>query len=335
MSYNVSDMIIETFNNLGESTDLLPYGASYGTVDFTTAGAKTLLKWLNRAYRKVTNTQLGDGTFIRFRSLERKVFFRQTVVQATVVASADSTHLQLSGLIQNHGYANWIVDIGAATTSSQGTEQHLVTGSDGSASPILTLADPLLATPTAGTLVNVYKKWWACSLNAITTPASYHADEFIPVDPKEDFGSVLWVYDIQMQKDIRRWDEKTPLYKNVLTQLWPAMFVDIETPSGGWGAAGIGGGLEFEVAPVNGLTFELHYYGQSEALVTSQQMPLIPDQFSEMLIKWATKTGMLRDREWDGAYALRKEFESDMQTAIQDGALRFEYDQSGLWIETD
>jgi hypothetical protein len=332
MSYTLGDMIREVYENLGESTDLYPYGSTYGVVDLTTPGAQMLQRWVNRSFRKVCNSQLADGTFVRFRSLERKVFFRQTVVQATVVASADSTHLQLSGLIQNHGYANWIVDIGAATTSSQGTEQHLVTGSDGSANPILTLADALLATPTNGTLVNVYKKFWACSLNS---GASYHTDEFIPVDPKEDFGSVLWVYDIQMQKDIRRWDEKTPLYKNVLTQLWPAMFVDIETPSGGWGAAGIGGGLEFEVAPINGLTFELHYYGVSEALTTIGQYPLIPDVFCEPIIKWATKTGMLRDREFDGAYALRKEFESDMQTAIQDGALRFEYDQAGLWIETD
>ena len=43
---------------------------------------------------------------------------------------------------------------------------------------------------------------------------------------------------------------------------------------------------------------------------------------------------MLRDREWDGAYALRKEFEADMQTAVQDGAFRFEYDLPYLWIDT-
>ena len=113
------------------------------------------------------------------------------------------------------------------------------------------------------------------------------------------------------------------------------MFIDIETPSGGWGVVGIGGGIEFDVAPVNGATFELHYYGLSEAMTTASQKPLVPDQFSEMIVKWATKTGMLRDREWDGAYALRKEFETDMQTAIQDGALRFEYDFPSLWLSED
>jgi hypothetical protein len=211
----------------------------------------------------------------------------------------------------------------------------LVIASDGSANPILTLGDNLQATPAGGTLVNVYKKWFPCSLNAINTPALYHAGEFIPVDPKEDFLSALWVYDIQMQKDIRRYDERTALYKQVLTQLYPAMFWDLETPSGGWGAAGIGGGIEFDVAPVNGLTWELHYYGLSESLTTIAQSPLIPDSFTEPLVKWATKVGMLRDREFDGAYALRKEFESDLQTAIQDGALRFEYDFPALWIESD
>ena len=332
MSYSVSDMIVETFEMLGESTDLYPYGNTYGQVSLATPGAQRILKWLNRAYRKVCNTQLPDGTFVRFRSLERKAFFTQSVVQATVVASPATNQVQLSGLIQNHGYSNWIVDIGAPDVNSQGSEQHLVIGSDSSANPILTLADKVYSTPSPGTLVNVYKKWFSCSL---LSGGNYHTNEFIPVDPKEDFGSVLWVYDVQMQKDIRRYDERTPLYKQVLTQLWPAMFWDIETPSGGWGIAGIGGGLEFDVAPVNGLTFELHYYGLSEALTTSAQMMLIPDQFSEMLIKWAVKTGMLRDREWDGAYALRKEFETDMATAIQDGAMRYEYDQAGLWIEAD
>ena len=335
MSYSLSDMIIEVFENLGESTDLLPYSTVYGTVDLTTSGAQKLLKWINRSYRKVCATQLGDGTFVRFRSLERRVFFKPCVVQTTVVASPAANQVQLSGLIQNHGYVNWIIDIGAPDVNSQGTEQHVVIASDGSANPILTLADNLSATPSPGTLVNVYKKWSACSLNAITTPALYHANEFIPVDPKEDFESALWIYDVQMQKDIRRYDERTPLYKQVLTQLYPAMFWDLETPSGMWGAAGIGGGIEFDVAPVGSLTFELHYYGLAEALTTVVQIPLVPEPFSEMIVKWATKTGMLRDREWDAAYALRKEFESDMQTIIMDGQLRFEYDFPSIWLEQD
>jgi hypothetical protein len=332
MSYTVSDMIIEVYENLGESTDLLPYSSTYGVVDLTTPGAQKLLKWVGRAYRKVANTQLSDGTFVRFRSLERKQFFTQNVVQATVVASPAANQVQLSGLIQNHGYNNWIVDIGAPNTSSQGSEQHLVIATSTDSNPILTLADSVYTTPSPGTLVNVYKKWFACSLNS---GANYHVGEFIPVDPKEDFLSALWVYDVQMQKDLRRYDERTPLYKNVLTQLFPAMYIDLETPSGGWGASGIGAGIEFDVAPVNGATFELHYYGVSEALTTASQVMLIPDVFSEMIIKWATKTGMLRDREWDGAYALRKEFEADMQGAIQDGAFRFEYDFPQIWVESD
>lgn len=332
MSYSVGDMIIEVFENLGESTDLNPYGSTYGVVDLTTPGAQKLLKWLGRAYRKVGATQLSDGTFVRFRSFERDVFFTPTVVQATVVAIPATNQIQLSGLIQNHGYVKWIVDIGAPDVNSQGTEQHIVIASDGSTNPILTLGDKLLATPSNGTLVNVYKKWFACSLNS---GANYHTNEFIPVDPKEDFNAALWVYDLQMMRDLRRYDERTPLYMQVLTQLWPAMFWDLETPQGMWAAAGIGGGIEFDVPPMNGAVYELHYYGLSEALTTAAQLPLVPDQFSEMIVKWATKTGMLRDREWDGAYALRKEFEADMQTAIQDGAFRFEYDFPQLWIEQD
>jgi len=333
VSYALSDMIIEAYEMLGESTDLYPYGVTYGVVDLTTPGAQRLQRWINRAYRKVCSTQLSDGTFVRFRSLERKVFFQPTVIQAVVMASPASNQVQLSGLIQNHGYSNWIVDIGAPNVSSQGSEQHLVIAADGSVNPVLTLADNLLtANPAPGTLVNVYRKWFACSL---LTGANYHTNEFIPVDPKEDFGSAMWIYDVQMMKDIRRYDEKTPLYKMVLTQLWPAMFWDIETPSGGWGTAGIGGGIEFDVPPQNGSTYELHYYGLSEALVAASQMPLIPDQFTEMIVKWAVKMGMLRDREWDAGYALRKEFESDMQTAIQDGSLRFEFDSPSLYIEQD
>ncbi len=335
MSYTVSDMIIETFEMLGESTDLTPYSSTYGTVDLTTAGAQKILKWLNRSYRKLCSSQLADGTLIRFRSLERRVFFIPTVVQATVVAAPATNQVQLSGLIQNHGYANWIVDIGAADVNSQGAEQHLVIASDGSANPILTIADTWATTPTVGQLVNVYKKWFACSLNAVNSPASYHTNEFIPVDPKEDFGSALWLYDVRMMKDIRRYDERTPLYKQVLTQLFPAMFWDLETPRGGWPAAGIGGGIEFDVAPSNGYAYELHYYGQAEALTSASQIPVVPDQFTEMVMKWAVKIGMLRDREFDAAYALRKEFEADLQTAAQEGIFRFEYDFAGLYVAED
>jgi hypothetical protein len=331
MSYALTDMIIETYENLGESSDLSPYGSTYGTVDLTTDGAKKILKWLNRAYRKVCNTQLPDGTFIRFRSLERHAFFTQTVLNLTVMAVPTTNQIQITGLLPiANKYSNWIIDLGASSADAQGTEQHLVIANDTTATPILTLANPFTTTPSIGSKVNVYKKWFACSLNS---GANYHTNEFIAVNPKEDFLSALWIYDIQSMRDIKRYEEKAPLRKNVLTQLYPGMFWDLETPAGGWPASGIGGGIEFDVAPTNGLTFELHYYGLNEALLTSSQQIMIPDQFSEMIIKWATKTGMLRDREWDGAYALRKEFETDMATAIQDGAFRFEYDLPYLWID--
>jgi hypothetical protein len=327
-------MIVETYENLGESSDLYPYGSTYGTVDLTTSGSQRLLKWLNRAYRKVCNTQLPDGTFIRFRSLERHAFFRQTVINLMVAAAIDSTHITISGLVPiANKYANWIIDLNASSADSQGTEQHLVIANDTSATPILTLANPMTSLPNPGVGVNIYKKWFACSLNS---GPNFYGDEFIPIDPKEDFLSALWIYDIQSMRDIKRYEEKAPLRKNVLSNIYPGMFWDLETPAGGWpayGALQIGGGIEFDVAPVNGLVFELHYYGLNEPLLSASQEIMIPDQFSEMIVKWATKTGMLRDREWDGAYALRKEFETDMQTAIQDGAFRFEYDLPYLWID--
>lgn len=331
MSYSVADMIIETYENLGESTDLYPYGATYGTVDLTTAGAQKILKWLNRAYRKVCSTQLSDGTLIRFRSLERHAFFTNKVISSTVVTVPGTNQIQIAGLYPvTNRYSNWIIDLQAADADSQGEEQHLVIANDNTDPPILTLANSFTTTPEVGDTVNVYKKWWACSL---ASGSGYHDNEFIPIDPREDFLSAMWIYDIQSMRDIKRYEEKAPLRKNVLTNMYPGMFWDLETPSGGWFTSGIGGGIEFDVAPVNGLTFELHYYGLSEALTSSSQQLMIPDQFSEMVIKWASKTGLLRDREWEAAYAVRKEFEADMQTAIQDGVMRFEYDMPYLWID--
>jgi hypothetical protein len=342
MSYALSDMIIEVYENLGESSDLYPYGGTYGTVSLTTDGAKRILKWLNRAYRKVCNTQLADGTFIRFRSLERHAFFTQNVLNLVVASVPSSNTISITGLLPVlNKYSNWIIDLGAASADSQGTEQHLVISNTGANPPVLTLANPFTNTPVVGSKVNVYKKWWACSLDS--SVSYYHTGEFIPIDPKEDFLSALWIYDIQSMRDIKRYEEKAPLRKNILTNMYPGMFWDLETPAGGWGAqatvgasvaGGIGGGIEFDVPPLNGLTYELHYYGLSEQLTSSSQMIMIPDQFTEMIIKWATKTGMLRDREWDAAYALRKEFEADMATAIQDGAMRFEYDNPYVWIDT-
>lgn len=332
MATTVSDMIVEVFENLGESSDLYPYGATYGTVDLTTAGAQRILKWLNRAYRKVGNTQLADGTLVRFRSFERHAFFTNTVVSATVVAVPSDRTIQIADTFAvANRYANWILDIGAVDADSQGTEQHLIIANDASTPPILTLADDIVTAPDVGDTVNLYKKWFACSLLSGT---GYHDNEFIPIDPREDFLSTMWIYDIQSMRDIKRYDERSPLRKSVLTNVYPGMMWDLETPGGGWWTAGIGGGIEFDMAPVNGLSFEMHYYGVSEALTALTQVPLVPDMFCEMIVKWATRTGLIRDREWDANYALRKEFETDMQMAIQDGALRFEYDLPYLWIET-
>ena len=342
MSYSVSDMIIEVFENLGESSDLYPYNAvtGYPNVDVTTIGASRILKWLNKAYRKVCNTQLGDGTFVRFRSLERNVNFVSGTVATTVSAiggSLASNQIQIAGLYSlKNKYVNWIIDLQAADANSQGSEQHVVIASDTSSPPILTLADNIVTTPTVGDPVNIYKKFWACSLNT----SNVHPNEFIPVDPKEDFLSALWVYDIIMQKDIRRYDERTPLYKQVLNRLYPGMFFDLETPAGGWYDSGIAGGIEFDVAPVDGSggngggVFELHYYGLSELLTTAAQVPRVPDPFVDLIVLGASRVGMIRDREWDASYAMRKDIEAGMQTLIQDGALRFEYDFPSLWLES-
>ena len=334
MSVTVGDMIRDVYEGLGEEVDLYPYSATlgYGTIDLTTTGAALILKWLNRAYRRLGNAKLPDGTMVRFRSLERRVHFFPYVVQGTVVAVPYANQIQLSGLIQGHGYVNWVLDIGAASQSAQGAEQHLISADITDPTYVtVQIGDTWLTTPTVGQTVNVYKKWWACST---LSGASYHVNEFIPIDPKEDFLSAMWIYDIQMMKDIRRYDERTPQYEYVLTQLWPAMFWDLEAPKGGW-PAGIGGGILFDVPPQHASDYELHYYGVPEALTYVTQVPLIPDAFSDMIIRWATKIGMLRDREWDAAYAMRKEWEADLAMTIQDGEFRFEYDFAGLWLEED
>jgi len=333
MSYNVSDMIIEAFENLGESSDLYPYGGVYGTVDLAMSGTQRILKWLNRAYRKVCNTQLSDGTLVRFRHLEKHAFFTQNVVASTIAAYIDSTHIQVASLPYAYAnkYFNWIVDLGASSASASGTEQHLVIASDTSNPPILTLATPIATEPAVGSAVNVYKKFWACSLNS---GANFHTGEFIASSPAEDFASALWIYDIQSMRDIKRYEEKAPLRKATLGQMYPSMFWDIETPVGGWYTSGINKGIEFDAPPVDGLTFEIHYYGLPEALTALDQVPAVSDVFVEMIIKWATKTGLIRDREWEAQYAIRKEFEADMATAIQDGALRFEYDAPYLWLSS-
>jgi len=257
MAYTVSDIIIEVFENMGESSDLYPYGAMYGTVDLATAGAIKLLKWINRAYRKVCNTQLPDQTFVRFRSLERHAFFTQNVVNSTIAAYIDSTHIQVTGLVSAYAnkYFNWIVDLGAASASSTGTEQHLVIAGDTSSPPILTLANPITTIPTVGSAVNVYKKFWACSINS---GANFHTGEFISSDPAEDFASALWIYDIQSMRDIKRYEEKAPLRKSILTPMYPGMFWEVETPVGGWYTAGINKGIEFDTPPSHGLTYEIH-----------------------------------------------------------------------------
>jgi hypothetical protein len=331
MAYSVSDMIIEVYENLGESSDLYPYGEVYGTVDLAMSGTQMILKWLNRAFRKICNSQLSDGTLVRFRSLERHAFFTQNIVNSTIAAYIDTTHIQVAGLSDAYAnkYFNWIVDLGAEDEDSTGTAQHLVIASDTSDPPILTLATPIATAPEAGDAVNVFKKFFACSLNS---GAEFHTGEFIPSDPHEDFGSVLWIYDMQSMRDIKRYDQRSPLRKSVLAPSYPGMFWDIETPSGGWYTDGIAKGIEFDLPPANGLTFEVHYYGMPEELTALAQIPSVSDVFVEMIIKWATKTGLIRDREWEAQYAIRKEFEADMQAAVQDGAFRFEYAEPYLWI---
>lgn len=293
----VEEMIVELHSQLGKPSDLDPYASDGETVDIGSAGSVQLLRWLNRAYRRILTWRFKSGRILRFRCTERETYFSGVSLTGTATAGADqSITFDATAEATADYYNGWIVSITGGTGSGQ---KRLIV--DYSAARVATVAVAWSTNPDATSTYSVTKNFY----NFVDSTASDAAVN-IPLSPVEDIVAVMQVLDLVDNSPLVRADRTTQFtaIENTVGNS-PSMFADVV------------GGLVFDTTVPSGRYYTVRYFGMPPALSALTDEPVIPQVFHEAVLLWAVWWGLRRQQEFSGAYSTKRDLEDTLETAIQ------------------
>ena len=305
----VQDMLIEVHSQLGMPTDLDIYQSDGETVDIGSVGAVTILRWLNRGYKRILMWRFPNGRIIRFRTTERKKYFSSAFIEGSVAAATSTTvtlDASVSGVADR--YVGWVVSIG-------GEERKIMSNTAGR---VCTLNKAWSTTPTVGDDYDLYKNF-----SLFVDSAAANSSEHIALDPTDQILSVLRVTDMVSGSVLQRADRTANFEGASISSGIPSVFQDRED------------GVFFEAAINEARYYELRYNGFPAALTALTDEPSIPAQFHEGILLWTVWWGLRRYQEFNGAYSTKRDLEDFMNTALQQFDLANERDEISLYLGGD
>lgn len=305
----VEELMVEVFEGAGEPTDLWIYDDS-DDFDIDLEGSVRLLAFLNRAYQRLANWKLPNGTNIRFASLNRRLTFQvnhfDLLVGDSVTPTASLVPLDATRNTTDGHYEQWTAEIAS--------ERRVIISYDGTS---LVPHKAFTSAPSTGDAVVLSKRFF----KFVEDVSGLHTGEAIEVSPQE----VVAVQSIWNLTDDMRIERM-----NRTEEFWSRM-VDAETSPGLF--AQIDEGIEFDSIPVDGTSFLMRYYGAPEALTAADQVPKIPEAWHEPLLYLAIWITMKRDRATDEAYSLKRDIQEMIAQTVQQSERSFEFEDGGLYIK--
>jgi hypothetical protein len=172
-------------------------------------------------------------------------------------------------------------------------------------------------TPDATTTFKLYKRMFKFIANPIT--GSY-TDYHISVDAKREISDVLKVIDVEGQTDLGIIDRTDVLTGTIISN----------SPASAY--ARFGDTLYLDSAYDSLRTYQMFYYRHPTALALYDDVPDLPEPFHEAVVMWATHSLQMREQDFNGAYATKRDLQELMQTLRPQGNLEGMYEESGAVI---
>ena len=302
----VSEMISDVYEQLGKPSDLDPYEADGVTVDIASSGAVTILRWLNRGYRRILTWRFPNGRIIKFKTTEKKLYFKTTVLTGTVAAGdAQTVTLDAGAAAVADRYVGWVVEV-------NGEKRKIMAYTAGR---VATVNKAWSTAPAAADTWTMYKNF-----EKFVAAGSADADEHIVLNPVNDVMSVLRITDMDNGSLLQRADRITNLETSLITSGVPSVFQDRED------------GIFFDTAVNEERYYELRYHGFPAEMTTLTESPKVPPQFHEAILLWAVWWGLRRYQEFTGAYSTKRDLEDVMATALQQFDLSNDREEVNLYI---
>ena len=302
----LTDLEQAVYESLGDLDD----------IDYRVYGAASELKlraWINRAYKRICAWRFPSGEQIRFPVLEQ-VLFLSTVVLTGDVTSATANTAVLSGLVgatPDDRYVDWVVEISAGTGSGQ---KRLIIDSVATSGTI-TVHQNWTTTPDATSDYKLYKRFYKFVESTDATAA-----ENIVLSPVKKIRAVQKVTDLQMPWDLRpsARDENFSMY--LLTASIPMSYFPR------------GNAIYFDMPVSTVRTYRIEAAVMPDDLSAATDVPLIPEQFHEAIWHYARWIGLVRNQEFGGAYAAKRDLDELMSSLKQDIELTYEREDSHLEV---
>lgn len=307
----VEDLLVEVFEALGEPSDLYIYDGA-GAVDLTQSGSIRILKWVNRAYKRIVNWKFPNGSQVRFPMQSGEVFFKTKVISGTAVSGA-AGYIELDSSVGTEAdrYNGWVLKITGGTGSGQ---VRLIVDFD--TARLAYVDHDFDTTPDATSTYELYKRrYWFREATAMDV------DENIPMSPVNQVASVLKISDPTNSVELTDAGRIEDFADNSLAYGTPCSYVDL------------GESILFDVAADEEIWFRLEYSKIPDSLTALTDEPKVPVTFHEPIALYAQWLGLRRSQEWGGAYSTKRDIEDLMQTLKTSLEMSFERKDIGAYFD--
>lgn len=320
---NVQEMMIKVFQLAGEPSDLCPYTIPGDPLTFDVTlvvpGALPLLSWINQALLRISNWEYPDGSILRFRSLRKSLYFKAKPAFTGTVISATTDSVTLLGFAPNNRddqFNGWLIEIDSGLGNGQ---KRLVIDTDGLTvnNSTLTVHQDWVIQPDTTSTFKLYKRFFKLTpVMAVATVDEYH----ILADGSNEFGDILNIRDITTLQDLAQ-PLKTDLFTaGILSKGVPSSFM-LE-----------GDQITFDVPFDTSRTYEVQYYAHPTKLVNINSVTELTAPFHEAIVQWAVHSLQMRDQDFNGAYATKRDLQELMNSLRNSGEMNYENTQTGVTV---
>lgn len=288
----LSDMRTEVYEALGKDTMMNPD---------TTSGAARLLRWANRAQRRIAFYKLKDGHLIRFPQLHTETMWKTVAYTATAtytVSSATASTATLNNLpgTTANRYRGWVLEINS--------EYRLVTLQSGNT---LTVNDDWDSTPSSGDTYKLYKRWYD-----LVDSSHAYSSENIVLDPVSSIYEVLVLEDMQEETWLTRDDR---IETNIFT------LRDAGDPTS---FRMDGNRLYLNYNVDDERYFRMEYCKYPTAMSAASDEPDLPETYHEAVLMEMERLAYRFKNENASAYSLKRDIDDFMETTVQPGEMAYE-----------
>ena len=317
----VQELMTRVFQLAGEPSDLCPYTVPGDPTTFDVTlgvpGSLPLLGWINQALLRICNWEYPDGTILRFRHLRKSLFFKSRAALVGTASAGGVDTMTIAGfgaLNAVNQFSGWVLTITGGTGIGQ---VRVVVGDTGGNPDVLQVHLDWVTVPDNTSTFSLCKRFF----DLVSVPVAGSVTDYgIPINGITQIVDVLKIRDVTTLQDMGR---------AMRTDLFTATMINKGLPTS---FLMEGSRLVFDVPFEGKRAFEIIYYSQPAPLTAITSEVGLGSPFHEAIMLWAVHSLQMRNQDFNGAYATKRDMQELMQTLRNGDEMNMENEQSGMVV---